>query len=57
MLHSSKILTIGTSEIVHQKSVIFDVVLNFLNKPLFEGWPTDYREIVEPLVRDINSLG
>ena len=22
--------------------MIFDVVLNFLNKPLFEGWPTDY---------------
>ncbi len=28
--------------ILHWKSVIFDVVLNFLNKPLFEGWPTDY---------------
>ncbi len=24
------------------KSVIFDVVLNFLNKPLFECWATDY---------------
>ena len=25
------------------QNLIFDVVLNFLNKPLFEGWPTDYR--------------
>ena len=24
------------------RDIIFDVVLNFLNKPLFEGWPTDY---------------
>ena len=29
-------------QILHLKSVIFDVVLNFLNKPPFEGWPTDY---------------
>ncbi len=21
----------------------FDIVSNFLNKPLFEGWPTDYK--------------
>ncbi len=29
-------------QFLHWKSVIFDVILNFLNKPLFEGWPTDY---------------
>ncbi len=29
-------------QILHWKSVIFDVVLYFLNKPLFEGWPTSY---------------
>ncbi len=27
---------------LHWKSVIFDIVLKLLKKPLFEGWPADY---------------
>ena len=28
------------------KFVIFDVILKFLNKPLIEFWPTDYRMFI-----------
>ncbi len=28
--------------ILEKKSILFDGLLNFLNKPLFLGWPIDY---------------
>ncbi len=39
---SNTMSNITDFQILHRKSVIFDVVLNFLNKPPFVGWPTDY---------------
>ena len=28
--------------LLQRKSILFAGLLNFLNKPLFLGWPTDY---------------
>ena len=48
-------------QILHWKSVIFDIILNFFDKPLFEGWPTDYsstqfRVIGNSLAGAVNNL-
>ena len=37
------------------KSEIFDVVLKFLNKPLFEGWPTNYFTLGKFIARFIEN--